>query len=69
MNFYKLSYIRSDADVINEWFSSERDAIVRRLTLFKEGALDGQKKDHLIEAHQIPVRKVDLLEWLRTECV
>lgn len=69
MNFYKLHIERSDGCVISEWFASEREAVTRRLTLFKEGKLAGLKKDHTIEMHCIPVRKQELLEWLRSECV
>lgn len=54
---------------INEWFGSERDAVVRRLELWNAGKLVGKKKDHEIWPVDIPTRKEDLLAWLRVNCV
>ena len=54
---------------IREWFASEREAVVRRLELFKAGKLLGKKSDHEIWPVDIPTDKQGLLAWLRQECV
>ena len=61
--------IANPGQPIREWFASERDAVVRRLELFKAGKLLGKKSDHEIWAVDVPTSKPDLLAWLRKECV
>jgi hypothetical protein len=48
-----------------EWFGSEREAVVRRLHLFKGGGLSGKKGDQEIWAIDIPTDKRGLLAWLQ----
>ena len=76
MRFYQLEYRELITDKItgvqvivphHEWFGSERDAVVRRLDLFKAGKLAGKKTEHFIWPVDIPTRKEDLLAWLRRE--
>lgn len=52
-----------------EWFGSEREAVVRRLELFKAGKLLGKKKDHEIWPVDIDTSKFGLLAFLQRECV
>jgi hypothetical protein len=54
---------------IEEWFGAERDAVVRRLELFKAGKLQGKKSDHEIWPVDVPTTKADLLVWLNKEAV
>lgn len=77
MRFYEFQYKQLVVDKITnvsveipkrEWFGSERDAVVRRLWLFRNGYLPGKKADHEIWPVDIPTSKADLLAWLRREC-
>lgn len=75
MRFYEFTYrlrivdrITSEVTIsgpIREWFGSERDAVVRRLELYKAAALPGRKKDHEIWPVDIPTDKKGLLRWLQ----
>lgn len=79
MRFYQFEYRLQDTDkvtgevtispTIREWFGSEREAVVRRLELFKAGRLAGKKKDNEIWPVDVPTDKQSLLAWLRRECV
>lgn len=81
MRFYQLEYLPKEGQLVannngadwvftpvREWFGSERDAVVRRLDLFKAGKLAGKKSDHPIEAVDVPTDKANLLVWLNREC-
>jgi hypothetical protein len=77
MRFYQFEYklkvvdkISGVVDVVpkREWFGSEREAVIRRLELFKSGQLVGKKKDNEIWGIDIPTDKQGLLAWLRSEC-
>lgn len=52
---------------VREWFPSEREAVVRRLDLFKRGLMLGKKSDAVIEAVDIPTDKRGLLNFLNGE--
>jgi hypothetical protein len=69
MRFYQLTYALAAPGQVpvrgQEWFPSERDAVVRRLALFNSGKLVGKKSDHEIWPVDIPTDKVGLLRWLR----
>jgi hypothetical protein len=82
MRFYQLEYISSagiivphheGADMsfprVREWFASDREAVVRRLELFKAGKLRGKKDDAKIWPFDIPTDKRGLLAFLRAEAV
>lgn len=78
MRFYEFNFRTQVVDKLTgatsqisnrEWYASERDAVVRRLELFKAGKLAGKKSDHEIWAVDVPTSKPDLLAWLRKECV
>ncbi len=78
MRFYQFEYRERVVDKIsgvqvevphNEWFGSEREAVVRRLSLFKAGKLVGKKKEHPIWPVDIPTDKRGLLAFLRKEVV
>lgn len=79
MRLYQFDYRTTETDrvsgevrvsnVIREWFPSEREAVVRRLALFKAGKLVGKKKDNPVWPVDIPTDKKGLLAWLRQECV
>jgi len=51
-----------------EWYGSEREAVVRRLELFKAGKLLGNKKDHEIWLVDIDTSKPGMLAFLQREC-
>lgn len=72
MRFYQFEYTHvddsSDAPTHSEWFGSEREAVVRRLGLFKAGKLRGNKSSHHIWPVDIPTDKQGLLAWLKAEC-
>lgn len=79
MRFYQFEYRTKTTDkitgettvsgTIREWFGSERDAVVRRMELFRAGSLAGKKKDNEIWPVDVPTDKESLLAWLRQECV
>lgn len=79
MRFYQFEYRLQEADkvtgevtisdTIREWFGSEREAVIRRMELFKAGRLAGKKKDNPIWPADVPTDKQSLLAWLRRECV
>lgn len=78
MRFYQFEYRLLEVDKISgeqtitpkrEWYGSEREAVIRRLDLFKKGQLDGKKKDNPIWPIDVPTDKQSLLAWLRRECV
>jgi len=78
MRFYKVRlgvkhYNPEDSqDVcrfVTEWFGSERDAVIKRLELFKDGKLIGKKNYHHILSYDIATSKAGLLEFLREEVV
>ncbi len=48
----------------SEWFCSRREAVVRRLELFKAGKLHGRKNDHPIAMVDMPTRKREIVQWL-----
>lgn len=48
----------------SEWFCSRREAVVRRLELFKAGKLHGRKNDHPIAMVDMPTRKREIVTWL-----
>ena len=77
MRFYQLEYLPADGALVagmehtwtREWFSSDREAVVRRLELLKMGKLRGKKSDAKIWPFDIPVDKRGLLAFLRAEAV
>ena len=82
MRFYQLEYISSEGTLVahhegadfifprvREWFASDREAVVRRLDLFKNGKIRGKKADAKIWPCDIPVDKRGLLAFLRAEAV
>lgn len=82
MRFYQLEYISSAGTIVphhegadmvfpgvREWFASEREAVVRRLELYKAGKLRGKKNDAQIWPVDIPTDKRGLLAFLRAEAV
>jgi hypothetical protein len=76
MRVYQLEYlpaVEPGADLnftrTREWFGSEREAVVRRLELFKSSKIHGKKKDAEIWPVDIPTDKLGLLAFLRKECV
>jgi hypothetical protein len=78
MRFYQFEYRELITDKVSgvqvevphrEWFGSEREAVIRRLELFKAGKLAGKKKDNEIWPVDVPTDKQSLLAWLRKECV
>lgn len=54
---------------VREWFPSEREAVIRRLDLFKRGLMLGKKSDAVIEAVDVPTDKRGLLAFLNEEAV
>ena len=73
MRFYKFCFTSKEVNKVTgevtmsvgtEWFGSERDAVVRRMGMWKSGELAGKKSDHDIEIVEVPTRKEDLLIWL-----
>lgn len=50
-----------------EWFTSERQAVVRRLLLVRLGKIVGKKRDAKIWPVDVPVRKVALVAWLNEQ--
>ena len=77
MRFYQLEYLPADGALVagmehtwtREWFSSDREAVVRRLELFKAGQLRGKKNDAQIWPVDIATDKRGLLAFLREEAV
>lgn len=68
MNFYRLKYTPPGAGLPGalpgvEWFTSERDAVRRRIILMQNGTVR-TRKDATIKLFEIPTRRADLLIWL-----
>ena len=61
---YVADYWRATGISSSEWFCSRREAVVRRLELFKAGKLHGRKNDHSIAAVDMPTRKREIVTWL-----
>lgn len=57
-------YWRQTGVVKSEWFCSNREAVVRRLELFKANKLYGKKSDHMIHMVEMPTRKKEIVAWL-----
>lgn len=78
MKFYRFKYRLKDTNKVTgevtisepivEWFGSEREAVVRRMELFKADRLAGKKKDNEIWLFEVPTDKLGLLAWLRKHC-
>lgn len=71
MRFYQFEFTLKDdtpdTPIHSEWFGSERVATMRRLELFKRGALRGKKSSHPIWPVDIPTDKQGMLAWLTSE--
>lgn len=50
-----------------EWFKSEREAVVRRMELYKLGKLVGKKREAKIWGVEVPTRHIELVAWLNKQ--
>lgn len=50
-----------------EWFKSDREAVVRRMELFKLGKLVGKKRDAKVWGVEVPTRHIELVAWLNEQ--
>jgi len=60
------SYIPKVLDQV-EWFKSEREAVVRRMELYKLGKLVGKKREAKIWGVEVPTRHIELVAWLNKQ--
>jgi len=64
VRIYRLDIKAPEGETRTEWFTSERQAVTRRLRLFDTGRLAGRKRESEIWPVEVPTRKAELVGWL-----
>jgi hypothetical protein len=68
MRLHTLHYTAKETNKLKvEWFGTEREAIQRRGELFASGVCVGLKRQQMIYPVDVPMKKEDLLDWLRDQ--
>lgn len=73
MRFYQLEVKQNTAvsedvlivETVTHWFGTERDAVIARNQMFKEGKLVGLKREQVIYPVDVPTDKAGLLKFLQ----